>query len=117
MGIYESIFKGTDYFLLCQTEKGGNCSSQDIDSISQVDRLLAQAPSPDLYKQRLMLQTEFNLLSTKHTTNLLNKTCHKVYEHGEKIGKILVHQLRQRSAAQCISEITDQALNMSTSLK
>lgn len=80
-----------------------------IDNISQVDKLLAQTPSTDLYKKRLMLQTEFNLLSTKHTTNLLNKTRHKIYEHGEKIGRILAHQLRQRSAAQCISEITDES--------
>lgn len=78
------------------------------DDILHIDTTLAQAPSSDLYKQRLILQTEFNLLSTKHISNLLNRTQHKTYEHGEKIGKILAHQLRQKAAAQSISEITDE---------
>lgn len=76
------------------------------DDILHIDTTLAQAPSSDLYKQRLILQTEFNLLSTKHMSNLLNRTLHRTYEHGEKIGRILAHQLRQKAAAQSISEIT-----------
>lgn len=76
------------------------------DDILHIDTTLAQAPSSDLYKQRLILQTEFNFLSTKHMSNLLNRTLHRTYEHGENIGRILAHQLRQKAAAQSISEIT-----------
>lgn len=79
------------------------------DDILHIDTILAQAPSSDLYKQRLILQTEFNLLSTKLITNLLNRTKHRTYEHGEKIGRILAHQLRQKAASQSISEITDES--------
>lgn len=44
--------------------------------ILQPDRTLAHSPSPDLFKQRLTLQTEFNRLSTKHAKNLINKSKH-----------------------------------------
>lgn len=54
-----------------------------------------------------MLQTEFNLLSTKHTVNLMNRSRQKIYEHGEKTGHILAHQLRQKAASQSIPEIKD----------
>uniref|UniRef100_A0AAR2M0N9 Reverse transcriptase domain-containing protein n=1 Tax=Pygocentrus nattereri TaxID=42514 RepID=A0AAR2M0N9_PYGNA len=64
--------------------------------ILQLDGVLSLYPSTNLFKERLALQTEFNLLSTKLTENLLNKSRHKSYEHGEKIGKILAHQLRQQ---------------------
>lgn len=111
MGIYESIFKRTNYFILCPTEKEANNSRKKLtDDIANVDRMLAQTTSPDLYKQRLILQTKFNLLLTKHITNLLNKTHHKIYEHGEKIGRILAHQLHQKTVAQGISEIKEESI-------
>lgn len=70
---------------------------------------MAHSPSPDLFKQRLALQTEFNLLTTKQTENLLNKCRHKTYEHGEKIGKILAHQLRQQQVEQTIPAINTES--------
>lgn len=75
--------------------------------ILNIDMLIASTPTPDLLKQRLMLQTEFNLLSTRHAENLINKTRYRTYEFGEKTGKILAHQLRQKTAAQSIPEIKD----------
>lgn len=76
--------------------------------ILQIDGVLSHSPSVDLFKERLALQTEFNLLSIKLIENLLNKSRHKSYEHGEKIGKILAHQLRQQSVDQSILEIIDE---------
>lgn len=37
------------------------------------DILQLDSPLPDLFKQRLTLQTESNLLSTKHAENPINK--------------------------------------------
>lgn len=65
--------------------------------IPQLDGTLAHSPSPDLFKQRLTLQTEFNLLSTKYAENLRRESRQKTYEYGEKTGKILAHQLRQKN--------------------
>lgn len=111
--IWESMkayLRGQIISYCAQKKKGEVAHLKKLtEDILHVDMSLAQTPSPDLYKQRLMLQTEFNLLSTKHITNLLNKTYHKIYEHGEKIGTTLAHQLRQRSAAQNITEINDES--------
>ena len=52
--------------------------------ILRLDEVLAHSSSPELFKQRIALQTEFDLITTKQTENLLNKTRHKMYEHGEK---------------------------------
>lgn len=42
---------------------------------SDIDHLYCQTiiyiPSPDLYKERLLLQTEFNSLTTHHTAEVL----------------------------------------------
>lgn len=42
--------------------------------ILQINGVLSHSPSVDLFKERLALQTEFNLLSTKLIENLLNKS-------------------------------------------
>lgn len=47
-----------------------------------LDSFLATAPSNDLFKQRMTLQTDFNLLSTRQIENLINKTQSKIYECG-----------------------------------
>lgn len=51
------------------------------------------------------LQTEFNLLSTAQTTKLINRSRHKYYEHGQKIGRQLAHQIRISEASRHITEI------------
>lgn len=53
-------------------------------TILKLDATLALTPSPALNKHRLSLQTEKNLLSTKHIENLMNKTHYRTYDHGEK---------------------------------
>ncbi|CAM4652775.1 unnamed protein product [Leuciscus chuanchicus] len=52
--------------------------------------------------------TEFDILSTQQAEYLLSKSRHGCYEHGEKIGRILAHQLRQRTANQAIPAINDE---------
>ena len=84
------------------------------EDIFNLDVIIANNPLQDLIKQRALLQTEFNLLSTKDTVNLLNKSRHKTYEHGEKIGRILAQQIRQKTASQCIPEINDETKIKST---
>lgn len=77
-------------------------------NILQIGRVLSYSPSADLFKERLALQTEFNLLSTKFNENLLNKSRHKSYEHRGKMWQILAHQLRQQSVDHSILEIVDE---------
>uniref|UniRef100_A0A672HXW1 Endonuclease/exonuclease/phosphatase domain-containing protein n=1 Tax=Salarias fasciatus TaxID=181472 RepID=A0A672HXW1_SALFA len=92
------------------TQQRRHCNmklEQLTNDILQLDAALAVTPSDDMFKLRLNLQTEFNLLSTRYVENLLNKTQSKAYEYGEKAGKILAHQLHQKTANRTITEIND----------
>uniref|UniRef100_A0AAR2IUE6 Reverse transcriptase domain-containing protein n=1 Tax=Pygocentrus nattereri TaxID=42514 RepID=A0AAR2IUE6_PYGNA len=71
-----------------------------------------RCPSPEVYKRRLLTQTEYNLLSTKHAENMINKLRCRTYEHGEKTGRSLAQQLRQKIANQTIAEIKDEQGNI-----
>ena len=81
---------------------------QLTDSNLKLDTVYSHLPAEDILKQRLILKMEFDLLSTRQTENLILKSQHSSYEHGDKAGKILAHQLRQRTANQYISEISDE---------
>uniref|UniRef100_A0A3B3HQU1 Reverse transcriptase domain-containing protein n=1 Tax=Oryzias latipes TaxID=8090 RepID=A0A3B3HQU1_ORYLA len=86
--------------------------------ILQLDDMLANSPSSDLFKKRLALQTEYNLSTTRQIENLLNKCRYKSYEHGEKIGKTLAHQLRHQQVAQAIIAInTEQNVKLTDPLE
>lgn len=88
------------------------------DEILELDRLHSYLPSADIMKKRMSLQVEFDLLSTRQAEYLISKSRHGCYEHGEKAGRILAHQLRQRTANQTIPVIKDeQGLKITDSLK
>ena len=70
--------------------------------ISYLDRQYATSPSAKLYKERLLLQTEFDNLSTVKAEKMLLKSRHVYYEFGDKPTRLLAHQLRQSSASQLI---------------
>lgn len=82
---------------------------QLANDILKLDSILATTPSNDLFKQQMTLQTDFNLLSTRQIENIINKTQSKIYECGEKTGKILAHQLHQKTADRTIAEIKDES--------
>ena len=47
----------------------------------------------------------YNLLSTQETEKSLLQTCGLLYEHGEKAGCHLAHQIKSQSASQQIKQI------------
>jgi len=71
-----------------------------IDSIRRVDHLNSMSPSPELYKERLNLQVQYNLLSTNKTEWYLSRSKGYIYEHGEKAGRLLAYQLKSKAASQ-----------------
>ena len=48
---------------------------------------------------------QYNLISTQETEQYLLRSQGFIYEHGEKAGCLLAHQLKCRSAAQLIPKI------------
>lgn len=84
-----------------RTERIFTITNQIID----IDRRYSASPTPDLYKERLKLQTEFDLLTTNETARQLLQARHRSYEHGEKAGKLLALQIRQSAASRMITEV------------
>ena len=74
-------------------------------AILDIDRQYALNPSPELYKQRLDLQAEFDLLSTGVSERLLLKSRGSYYEYGDKASRLLAHQLKRQAAGRTIPQI------------
>lgn len=60
--------------------------------ILRIDSLYALAPTPALYKERLQLQSKFDLYSTSKTQEQLFLAKQRFFESGDKAGKLLAHQ-------------------------
>ena len=75
------------------------------DRILEIDSQYAESPSPELYREKVSAQAKFNLLTTTETTNLITRSRHRYYEHGDKAGKILALQIKESAASRLIPEI------------
>lgn len=73
--------------------------------IAQLDDLYSILPTPDVYKERLTLQSEFNTLTADQAAELLLKSRSNYYEQGDKAGRLLAHQLRQNVSSHQIPRI------------
>ena len=78
------VSKEITEYVACNQTPG---MSSSVKSILELDMKIAKTLSPDLSKQRLTLQTEFNLLSTRHAENLINQSQHRIYEYGRRLAK------------------------------
>lgn len=76
-----------------------------IEQISEIDHQYAESSTAELLTKRITLQTEFNLLASDETVKLINRSRHKYYEYGDKIGKYLAHQIRVSETSKLITEI------------
>lgn len=81
--------------------------------IPELDRLYAIHKTSELYKERLCLQAEFDVLTTKRATELLLQTRSQFYEHGDKARKFLARQLHQVSSSHLIPQIHTYSCNTS----
>ena len=86
-----------------------------LESIRKLDRLISVATSPELDKERQTLQMNYNLLSTTETEKLLLRQRGLFYEHGEKAGRILSHQIKSQISSQEIKQIRTPLGELATS--
>lgn len=77
-------------------------------SITNIDRLLTTNHSPDLYKERMTLKTELDLLQTREAEQLLLHMRGSTYEHGDKAARLLSRQLKAKTASNQIPQIRDE---------
>ncbi len=74
--------------------------------IKDVDVKYASNPDPNLYKECLKLQTEFDQASTNRAKLQILKSRQRFFESGDKAGKLLAHQARAEASSRSISAIS-----------
>lgn len=79
--------------------------TQLLKEIKEVDQRYAVDPAPDLYKERLSLQAELDLISTTAVRTALLRSRQSFYESGDKAGKLLSYQARAEASSRLISAI------------
>lgn len=90
----------------------------DLESrIADLDSRNAQNPSQDLYKERLKLGAEYDILTSRSTEYLLLKNRSNMYEHGDKAGEVLARQLKGARAKQTINGVGSQSGGIITDQK
>lgn len=82
-------------------------TTEIMKTIKEVDLAHSMAPSEELHRKTILLQTEYDVLISQCEEDLYLRLRQDLYEHGERAGKLLSHQLKQSAAAGTIVEITD----------
>lgn len=73
--------------------------------IALLDTKYATNPTSDLYKKRLLIQSEFNSLTADEAIKLLHKTNSVYFEQGDKASRLLAHRLHQIASSHQIPRI------------
>ncbi len=73
--------------------------------IHAIDQEHSSTPSENLYRERISLQTEYDIIMTDRAEDLHRKSRLNYYESEERASKLLSHQLRQSAATSFIIEI------------
>lgn len=83
-------------FCAKQNKESSKWLANLADKIKELDLIRSVSPTPIILKQHLLLQAEYNLISTRQAEYLVFKTRSSFYEHGEKTGRLLANMLRQQ---------------------
>lgn len=70
-----------------------------LNQIKEVDSRYSTNPDPDLYNERVKLQTDFNLTTSTNALLQLTKTRQRFFESGDKAGKLLAFQARAQATS------------------
>lgn len=78
------------------------------EQIADLDKKNAQTPSSDLCKERLKLNTEYDILTSHTIENVLLKNRSNIYEHGDRAEEVLARQLKGARAKQITEGVKSQ---------
>lgn len=78
------------------------------------DQCQPVSPTEDLWRERTLLQAEYDLLINERAIDIYVKSRQQYSEHGKRACKLLSHQLKQTVAASYISAVRDKEGNIIT---
>lgn len=76
-----------------------------VSRVTQMHDEYASSPSSELYRNLLILESEFENLATAQAESKLLQLRHTVHESGERLSKLLAYQLRQVSTNNLIYKL------------
>ncbi len=86
-------------------------------SIAKIDEQLSSTQSPSLHKEKITLKIELDLLLTREAEQLLLHSRGSIYEHRDKAGCLLAHQLKAKLMSNQILQIRDDTGSISSDPK
>lgn len=92
------------YSISCSKERKQK-EEELLKSIRHIDQQYSITPTPELYKERVALIAQYDLLSTERTEKHQLWLKGHYYEHGDKAGRLLAYQLKCQSASRLIPQI------------
>lgn len=106
----KAFLRGKIISYTCHIHRSRKARKEELEkSIADIDESFSVTNTPDLFKERLKLKTELNLLLTTEAERLILNSCGLWYEHGDKAGHILANQLRAKQVSNQIIQIRDES--------
>lgn len=104
----KSYLRGQIIYYSALSNKKRHAKSTELTlTLSNIDQKYSFNPTPELYKQRMQVQSELDLISTREAERLLLHSRGSYYEYGEKVSRLLAHQLRRQASSRIISSISN----------
>lgn len=99
--ILKAYIRGKIIYFTSYSNKLRRSQQKDLEkAIKEIELSISLTNTPDLYKERIRLQTS-------EAAQVLLRSRGLVYEHGDKAGCLLVQQLKTKTASNQIIQITD----------
>ena len=76
-----------------------------LEELLRIDETYSSSPSPTLYKKRILLHSEHDLLMTSVAERQLRQTKQRFFEQGDKAGRLLAQQARAVNASRLIPKV------------
>ncbi len=107
---FKVVIRGEIISYSSYTNKLKNAKLQQlIDSIAKVDRDVSLTPSEELFKKRVEVKAQYDQFSIERTQQYLLWSKGNLYEHGEKAGRLLAHQIKCQSTSRPIPQIRNRS--------
>lgn len=107
---FKAFMRGQIISYVSTLKKAERAESEALTKeIFRIDNLYASAPTPALYKERLQLQSKFDLLSTRKTQKQLFLAKQRFFETGDRAGRLLAHQARTAALSRLIPKIKSES--------
>lgn len=107
VGIWEGIHTGSNYILHISTEKGGSQDMELEKNVADLETQFKQTSSSHLAKRLEAARSALNQLLTRKAETQIFFAKHRLYESGNKPGRLLARLARNKTQLGVIPSLLD----------